>query len=169
MRNLEFKCELRDAERATEICRDLGASRGGRLLQIDTYYRVPRGRLKRRETAGQPDQWIFYDRANRHDAKLSDYTIHGRDEAEAHFGWSALPVWLVVDKRRDLWLLGEVRIHLDEVLKLGRFFELEALVTTTQSLDQCQERVRSLRSAFAAVLGTPVDGSYSDLLAAPLG
>ena len=49
MHNVEFKSELRDLELAQSICKAMGATHAEILEQTDTYYKVPSGRLKRRE------------------------------------------------------------------------------------------------------------------------
>ncbi|MGH2938050.1 MAG: hypothetical protein ACRDPE_08015 [Solirubrobacterales bacterium] len=51
-RNLELKARDRDPARSLQVCRDLGAEDNGTLVQQDTYFEVPRGRLKLRE---EPD------------------------------------------------------------------------------------------------------------------
>mgnify|MGYP003351239014 CR=1 FL=1 len=48
-----------------------------------------------------------------------DSRNNSENEAITLFGATALPVWLVVKKSRELWMLGNVRIHLDTVDKLG--------------------------------------------------
>ena len=35
---------------------------------------------------------------------------------------------MVVNKKRDLWMTGHTRIHLDSVRKLGKFLELETVI-----------------------------------------
>jgi len=115
MQNVEFKAELRDPEIAEAVCRRLEAQHIGHLDQTDTYYKVPSGRLKKRECVGEPVEWIFYDRPDRITPKLSRFTIYTRTEALKRFGTQEMPVWVVVRKRRNLYLLGGMRIHLDEV------------------------------------------------------
>jgi adenylate cyclase class IV len=54
-RNLELKARDVDPKRSLEVCEYLQAEDRGTLLQGDTYFDVPRGRLKlRRETAAPP-------------------------------------------------------------------------------------------------------------------
>lgn len=165
MINVEFKAELRDPMLARAAVRAMGALEAGVLEQTDTYFRVADGRLKKRETKGEPTEWVFYDRENRTLPKLSRFTIY--DEAAAHerFGARPLPVWLTVKKTRELWLLGAVRIHLDEVDSLGRFLEIEALVSPKQNVGKCHELVAQLRAKLGPALGEPLSGSYSDMLA----
>ncbi|VAX40118.1 hypothetical protein MNBD_PLANCTO03-1518, partial [hydrothermal vent metagenome] len=52
MHNVEYKAELRDMAMAKATCRAVGASHIITLEQTDTYFRVPSGRLKRRECPG---------------------------------------------------------------------------------------------------------------------
>lgn len=169
MRNVEYKAELRDIGLARSVCRSLSAVHEGTLLQTDTYYKIADGRLKKRETVGEPTEFIFYSRANRVDPKLSHYVVYSEAEARERFGATPLPVWVVVKKKRDLYMLDHVRIHLDEVEGLGAFLELEAIVSEKNDAGVCREVVDFLRQAFGPVLGEAISVSYSDLLAAEPG
>lgn len=165
MQNVEFKCELRDPGLARLIAGKIGARRVATLRQVDTYYKVPDGRLKQRECEGEPTEYIFYHRLNRSRPKLSHFTIYSEDEARSRFGARDLPVWLVVSKTRDLWMYGGVRIHLDQVDNLGHFMEGEALVTPSQHLGACHDAIARVREHFAPATGELIATSYSDLLA----
>lgn len=165
MRNVEFKAELRDPSLALPICLELGAKYVGTLEQTDTYYRVADARLKKRETVGEPTEWIFYQRPNESRPKLSQFMIYSEAEAIERFGVAPLPVWLVVKKTRELLLFGNVRIHIDRVEELGAFVELEAMITKACTEAACREAVSRIRSALAPVLGEPISCGYSDLIA----
>jgi adenylate cyclase, class 2 len=164
-RNVEFKAELRDPNLATSIALALGARHVGTLEQTDTYFRVPAGRLKKRETAGETTEWIHYQRADVLGAKLSEFTLFDEEEAAERFGAAPMPVWVVVKKHRELFMLDHVRIHLDAVEHLGNFLELEALVRPGRTRKLCEAAVTRLRQEFAPALGEPIASSYSDLLA----
>ena len=164
MQNVEYKSELRDPDLCRALLARAGARRIDRFEQVDTYFRVAEGRLKRRETPGLPVQYIRYDRANRLAPKISRYELFTEEEALARFGAAALPVWLVVRKARELWLLANMRVHLDEVEGLGNFFEIEALVSPDYNLARCHEGIDQLRGALGVALGEPIDGSYSDMI-----
>jgi adenylate cyclase, class 2 len=167
-RNVEFKAELRDPNLATSIALALGARHVGTLEQTDTYFRVPAGRLKKRETAGEPTEWIQYQRADVLGAKLSEFNVYGEEEAAERFGAAPMPVWVVVKKHRELFMLDHVRIHLDAVEHLGNFLEFlefEALVRPGRARKVCEAAVARLRQEFAPALGEPIASSYSDLLA----
>ncbi|GMV24382.1 MAG: hypothetical protein AMXMBFR58_04130 [Phycisphaerae bacterium] len=164
MHNVEFKSELRDVQLARTLARAHGAAFIDAVDQLDTYYRVPTGRLKKRETTGEPVEYIFYDRADRSKPKLSHFTIYTEAQAQARFGSAPLPVWLTVKKVREIYLLGNVRIHIDTVDKLGTFLEFEALVGTNHPIAACHRCIRDLREIFAPVLGEPISCGYSDLV-----
>jgi adenylate cyclase len=166
MRNIEYKAELRDPDLARAICKSLGAVHEARLQQTDTYFRVADGRLKRRDTVGEPSEYIFYSRTNRADPRVSHYVRYTESEARERFGATPLPVWVVVRKARDLYMLDHVRIHMDDVEKLGRFLELEAVVSSQNDVAVCREVVAYLRQQLAPALGEAISHSYSDLLAA---
>jgi adenylate cyclase, class 2 len=165
MQNVEFKAELKELPLARSICRALGACAISTMQQTDTYYKLPAGRLKKREMPGEPTEYIFYQRPDKTHPKISTFTIYTENEAISRFGATALPVWLIVKKARELWMLGNVRIHLDTVEGLGSFIEFEALVTPQQNVARCQATVGELREHFKAVLGEPLSDGYSDMLA----
>ena len=166
MQNVEFKAELKDLPLARSICRALGATQVSTMQQTDTYYKLPQGRLKKREMPGEPTEYIFYERPNHTSFKVSQFKIYSENEAISRFGATALPVWLVDRKTRELWMIGNVRIHLDAVEGLGSFLEFEALVTPQHNVARCNAILADLRHRLHPVLGEPVSVGYSDLLEA---
>lgn len=165
MLNVEFKAELRDPALAKAALGAIGAKFVGELLQTDTYFRVGAGRLKRRETVGQPVQYVVYDRADAAAPKVSQYELLTQEQARVRFGEAELPVWLVVRKKRLLYMFENVRVHLDTVDSLGEFLEFEAMVSEERGLQACHASVVSLRERLGPALGEPISGGYSDMLA----
>lgn len=53
-----------------------------------------------------------------------------------------------VEKRRHLFLWNGVRIHLDEVIGLGPFIELEAVAPPESDLVKEHQLIAELRAAF---------------------
>ncbi|MCA9310532.1 MAG: class IV adenylate cyclase, partial [Phycisphaerales bacterium] len=131
MENLEYKAELRDPTLARLVIQQGRSLYVGTFDQVDTYFHVADGRLKRRQCEGEPVEWIHYHRPNELEPRISRFSIYSEEEARTRFGQSQLAVRAVVRKRRQLWLHRAVRIHMDEVEGLGRFIELEAMVTPT--------------------------------------
>lgn len=164
MQNIEFKAELRNLEAARQQCRLLGAVNEGRLTQRDTYFRMADGRLKKRVVSGKHIEWVYYHRPDRVSPRMSNYTILTDTQAKRRWGTRSLKPWLVVEKTRDLWIFGEVRIHLDDVKDLGCFIEFEAIVSRRFNVKACHEAVARLREAFIPLLGEPISVSYSDLM-----
>tara|TARA_R110002073_G_scaffold239285_1_gene400703 strand:- start:235136 stop:235693 length:558 start_codon:yes stop_codon:yes gene_type:complete len=173
MKNFELKAELRDPNLARLICQKIGASKVIKLRQTDVYYNVARGRLKKRTSVAvdravgspEPIEYIFYERENRTDAKVSEYHIYTHIQVQERFGQAPLPVWLEVEKNRELYLYNSVRIHIDDVIDLGWYFEFEILVDKDTDMEQAKELATQLKSTFLPALGEPIATSYSDLLA----
>jgi adenylate cyclase class 2 len=164
MQNIEFKSELRDLEAARAQCKVVGASFIGVLDQVDTFYKLPDGRLKRREAKGEPIEWIFYHRQNRIQPRLSNYTILSEELARRRWGTHSLKEWVVVRKKRELWMVSNVRIHLDVVEDLGTFIEFEAMVSQQFDVQECHISIAYLREEFGPILGEPIAMSYCDLV-----
>lgn len=165
MQNVEVKHELREPDLCRSIITRLGARLAATLRQRDTYFRVPDGRLKKREVEGEGAEWIHYHRQNRPQPRLSNFTIYTEQEALARYGQAPLPVWVIVEKSREVWLMGEVRLHIDEVERLGKFFEIEALVTPRQHVGNCRREVdRIVKELGPIVLGEVIPVSYSDMM-----
>jgi predicted adenylyl cyclase CyaB len=79
---------------------------------------------------------------------------------------AALGTWIVVRKRREVFLHYNVRIHLDEVESLGSFLEFEAVLGPDADAALSQNRLDFLTREFGLTDETLLDRSYSDLLAA---
>ena len=163
--NLELKASIPSLELARASARRCGAEFHGLLLQTDTYFRVPHGRLKLREIAGDRSELIYYERPDTSLERWSTYSTvqviepDGLREQLA----SALGVRVVVKKRRHLFLLDETRIHLDEVEDLGTYLEFEIPVRDQQ---EAYSQMKFLREQFEIDEGSIFTGSYSDLILA---
>ncbi|HEU4392265.1 MAG TPA: class IV adenylate cyclase [Solirubrobacterales bacterium] len=155
-----------DSERSLAVCESLGAEARGVLNQRDTYFRVPRGRLKLREEARATAQLIAYERSDLAEQRESDYRIVAVEDAEGLKVAlaAALGVSVTVAKERRLFIWEGVRIHLDRVEGLGHFLEFEA-VTGEGALDlaAAEKRVEELRRAFGLEADQLVGESYCDL------
>tara|TARA_E500000318_G_scaffold14854_7_gene15141 strand:- start:10997 stop:11548 length:552 start_codon:yes stop_codon:yes gene_type:complete len=177
LKNLELKAELQDPNLARLICQKIGASKIGTIRQTDTYYSVTRGRLKKRESIAvergvgspEPIEYIYYERPDRVNAKVSDYHLFTHEQVLERFGEAELPVWLTVEKNRELYLYESHRIHIDDVLELGWHFEFEILINDQTNMDDAQNLAERLKKTFLPALGEPISGSYSDLLATAKG
>ena len=73
---------------------------------------------------------------------------------------------VVVEKRREIYLHHEVRIHLDQVQGLGTFLEFEAVLADPLDSRQGEARVEWLSERFGLQTSDLLACSYSDLLLA---
>ena len=165
-RNVEVKTRLNDISQARQIAASLASEFVGTLAQVDTYFLCGHGRLKLRETEGQPSHLIWYVREDRAMARASDYCMVPVADSESikHALSSALGVRAVVAKRRDLYLWRNVRIHLDEVDRIGQFLELEAVLVDNVDTHQGHQQVEFLLGQFGIPSDRIVAGSYVDMI-----
>lgn len=146
-----------------------GADARGADVQTDTYFQVPRGRLKVREGAIE-NALIAYERPDEPGAKPCHVTMTELDPAASHplreLLEAALPVRVRVSKRREILFIGNVKFHLDEVEGLGTFVEIEAQSrggTPARAVLEAQAAEWRVRLGIADADLEP--RSYSDLLA----
>ena len=144
----------------------MGAHHAGEMLQIDTYFNVPRGRLKLREIDQKHAELIWYTRADEPEVRPSDYTIVpvAAPDAMKSALAAALGVRSEVRKRRELWLWENVRIHLDEVDGLGTFIEFEAVISDEADEQPSRQRLERLRAATSIEFTDFLARSYGDPL-----
>ena len=95
---------------------------------------------------------------------MSNFTILTDEQARRRWGTHSLREWIKVIKKRELWMSGEVRIHLDNVKTLGTFIEFEAKVSRKFDVKACHAAISELRQSFAPVMGEAISASYSDLM-----
>ncbi len=165
LQNVEYKSELRDRELAEALLLRHNGAHVASMEQTDTYYRIADGRLKRRQCDDEPIEWIHYHRTVSAAPKLSQFTIFTDREAKERFGVRPLPVWVIINKQRDMWICGPLRIHFDRVIGLGDFIEIAALVTPKRPEAACRRAVAMLRQRLAPALGEPISGGYADMAA----
>ena len=165
VQNVDFKCELRDPELARLALKRFGSVCAATVTHLDTYFRVPDGRLMRREAEGEPVEYVLYHRVDRPMPTISKFTILTEEEARLRLGESDPPVWVEVEKQREIWLLKNARIHLDRVLGLGWFIEIDVLVTKDQHVGKCHELIGKIREALGPCLGGLIATSYADMVA----
>ncbi len=162
--NFEFKARLRDEGRIRAMLKRLRAHHIGNDHQIDTYFHVPRGRFKIRE--GKIENALIYylrsDSPRPRRAQIEMMPLPRRNAVRSILS-SALGVLTVVDKRREIYLAGSVKIHLDRVRGLGKFVEVEA-VSRSGGLAKIRAQARKFRKLFGLASSDLVGESYSDMI-----
>jgi len=164
--NMEIKARCFNPEKIRNILKERRADFKGLDHQIDTYFKVNQGRLKLREGTIEKSL-IFYQRQNQKNIKESKVMIINLQETSKikKILSEANGVLVIVDKKREIYFIDNVKFHLDQVQDLGSFVEIEAidngghLEEKEQLLKQCQEYL----DLFEIKEENLIDCSYSDL------
>src|SRR5512143_696635 len=115
--NIEIKARLRDSADLSRRAAALSDTPEQVIPQEDTFFNVPRGRLKLRQLGPGHGQLIYYERQDTSGPKRSNYLIAETADPAALKATltAALGIRGVIRKRRSLYMVGQTRIHVDEV------------------------------------------------------
>ena len=166
--NVEIKARCEDLAAARERAVRLATDYVGVDHQVDTYFVTRSGRLKLRESSLSGGQLVPYLRPDQTGPRRSDYRIVPVPDPA---GTKALLTQIlglhrVVDKQREIFLVDNVRIHLDRVEGLGTFLELEAVFDGDAAAEAEERRkVERLMLELGVDPGDLVATSYEALLA----
>jgi predicted adenylyl cyclase CyaB len=164
--NIEIKARVPDFALLRQRAAALSDTPEEVIPQEDTFFNVPKGRLKLRQLAPDRGQLVYYERTDASGPKRSNYHIfatHDPDTLKTTLTL-ALGVRGIVRKTRYLYLAGQTRIHLDEVEGLGEFMELEVVLRPEQSDAEGQAIARELMSRLGIRDQDLLEGAYMDLL-----
>jgi predicted adenylyl cyclase CyaB len=169
-RNVEIKARVGDAAAVRERAGKLATERVAVDRQVDTYFVTARGRLKLRESSLSGAQLIPYLRPDTAGPRRSDYAVVPIDEpvhVKALLS-ELLGVHRIVRKEREIFLVDNVRIHLDRVEGLGDFLELEAVFESNAAVEEQEHRkVSDLMAALGVGPADLIATSYEALLGDP--
>jgi predicted adenylyl cyclase CyaB len=167
--NIEIKARVRDFEQIRSRADKMSDAPVEIIPQEDIFFNVEKGRLKLRILAPDQSQLIFYTRPDQEGPKRSDYHISLSPDPQnlKRVLELAYGVRGVVRKTRYLYLVGQTRIHLDDVEGLGQFMELEVVLDGRQSDDEGQKIAEDLMSTLGVERADLIDGAYMDLLEKP--
>ena len=163
--NVEIKARCGDPEGVRSVLRSHQARFAGTDHQVDTYFRVPAGRLKLRE-GNIENALIYYDRPNEGGPKQSDVLLHvvSPNSGLKEILTKVLGVLAVVDKQREIYYVANVKFHIDTVQGLGSFVEIEAAGDEHSDRRRLQEQCRDYVGQFAIREEDLVAESYSDMV-----
>ncbi|MFZ4591434.1 MAG: class IV adenylate cyclase [Ignavibacteria bacterium] len=165
-KNLEIKVKLSDPRKTRKlvqlICKGKSPIRQTQA-QDDIYYSVNKGRLKLRIINGKTGNLIHYFRSNESSKRVSNYTISETNTPkELNSTLSALHGILIkVKKVREITIIDNVRIHIDKVIGLGKYLEIEIIFN---SIKEARKRMESLIDILELDEKKFINVSYSDLL-----
>jgi len=125
--NLELKIKVDSHTKLINLLKKMEAEYKGILIQKDVYFKVKKGLLKLRVEGGT-NTLIKYLRDEK-GKRWSNYELlklEGKNPEK--YLRDVFEVAAVVEKKRELYLYNNTRVHLDEVKRLGKFLELETLL-----------------------------------------
>jgi len=165
---VELKAKADSLDDHRKRLQEMKADHIGTFHQTDTYFEVPKGRLKLRETEGtQKAQIVYYEREDIPGPKTSRVFILELQEPEFfnNFLHKVLKTKTVVDKTREIYQHQGTQIHLDKVKDLGTFIEFERKTEgTPEAASKDREVLENLMKTLRIKTEDLIRGSYSDLL-----
>ncbi|HEY9527849.1 MAG TPA: class IV adenylate cyclase [Anaerolineales bacterium] len=164
--NIEIKARARNFDEIRRRAERLSSIPVETIPQEDIFFNSPQGRLKLRILSAGSGQLIYYTRPDQEGPKRSDYHIsHTSDPANLKRVLElAYGIRGVVRKTRYLYLVGQTRVHLDDVEGLGQFMELEVVMQEGQSDAEGQAIAESLMTSLGVERSDLLEGAYMDLL-----
>jgi predicted adenylyl cyclase CyaB len=164
--NIEIKARARDFEAIRRHAESLSDIPVEVIPQEDVFFHTEKGRLKLRVLALNLGQLIYYTRPDQEGPKRSEYHIHETFDPESLKRVLELAYGIrgVVRKTRYLYLVGQARVHLDDVEGLGQFMELEVVMREGQTDAEGQAIAEDLMSRLGVERGDLLEGAYMDLL-----
>ncbi len=165
--NIEIKAYCADATTIEQILLAHQADFKGTDHQIDTYFKVERGRLKLRE-GNIENALIHYEREDKAGPKQSDILLYEVTEKSSDLKAilkKTLGVLTIVDKKRKIFFIENVKFHLDTVQNLGTFVEIEAIDSDgTRSAVALKQQCDHYLRLFGIKENDLLTNSYSDML-----
>jgi predicted adenylyl cyclase CyaB len=163
--NIEIKAHARNFLEIKSRAEKMSDTPVEVIPQEDTFFNTPQGRLKLRDL-GDHAQLIYYTRPDQEGPKRSDYHITRSADPQNLKRVLELAYGIrgVVRKTRYLYLVGQTRLHLDDVEGLGQFMELEVVLEEGQTDVEGEKIAEEMMAALGVERGDLIDGAYMDLL-----
>lgn len=166
LKNYEFKARAYDIERLEQKLLEFNPVFKGEDHQVDTYFNVAEGRLKLRE-GNIENALIYYERPDTANAKQSVIILyeHQPENSLKDILTRVNGIKVIVDKRRKIYFIGNVKFHFDTITELGTFIEVEATDETGQiDVEELQKQCNFYSSFFGIQTTDYIGKSYSDMM-----
>ena len=165
--NIEIKARCKNQDCIHSVLKAHHAEFKGLDHQIDTYFETKSGRLKLRE-GNIENALVYYEREDKEGPKKSDIVLYQTGQSSGSLKdilTKTLGIKVVVEKRREIYFIDNVKFHLDLVEDLGTFVEIEAIdVTGVIGKEKLHEQCREFCTLFNIAKEDYISCSYSDLL-----
>ncbi len=164
--NVEIKARSSEHEMIRNILSALDADFRGEDHQVDTYFNTDAGRVKLREGSIE-NNLIYYERPNKEGPKTSHCILYKTEKGSSlkEILGKTMGEMVVVDKRREIYFLDNIKVHLDRVSGLGTFVEIEAQSEEGDMSEEYLEvQCSELMKDFKIEKEHLISESYSDML-----
>jgi len=168
--NIEIKARCKEPGVIRKYLKNKQAEFKGVDNQVDTYFNIANGRLKLRE-GNIENGLIYYERNDDLGAKESNFQLVSIPDAKAlkDILSKSLGIKIIIEKKREIYFIDNVKFHIDEIAGLGSFVEIEASdlyrnISKAELQSQCNFYLSELRIKNEDFI--PV--SYSDMLLSPI-
>jgi len=165
--NIEIKARCEHPDKIREILHSHNADFKGTDHQIDTYFKSPNGRLKLRQGAIE-NNLIHYNRSDQKGPKQSNvslFPVQSESDTLRHVLKEAMNIWKIVDKKREIYFIDNVKFHIDTVKNLGHFVEIEAIDTDgSHTVEKLKGQCDYYLNLFQIKQADLLTGSYSDMV-----
>lgn len=164
--NVEFKAITSKLQELESLLQEHNPLFVGEDHQVDTYFNVFSGRLKLRE-GNIENALIHYERVNIAGSKSSQVLLYrhlpGSDLKKMLI--NALGIKAVVDKKRRIYFIDNVKFHFDRVKDIGTFVEVEAIDTDgVIGSELLREQCDKYAALFNIAASDYIAVSYSDMV-----
>jgi predicted adenylyl cyclase CyaB len=164
--NVEIKSRCKSLYEIEQTLLNLGADFKGVDHQIDTYFDARKGRLKLRH-GNIENSLIFYDRSNSAKSRESHILLEklGTESNLLGILSESIGIKIVVDKKRKIFFIENVKFHVDEVENLGHFVEIEAIcIDGSKNIEELKVQCDHYISVLKLKEKDFVELSYSDMV-----
>ena len=164
--NFEFKARTTQLDNLQKKLSALDPKFIGEDHQTDTYFNVSKGRLKLRE-GNIENSLIWYERENTAGAKQSDVLLyqHTPEKSLKEILIKLHGIKVIVEKRRKIFFIDNVKFHFDTIEGLGTFVEVEAIDKNgTLGIEKLRQQAYKYAAFFDIMPEDFIAQSYSDLI-----
>jgi predicted adenylyl cyclase CyaB len=165
-RNVEIKARVKNIENLERAVEKISDTEASEIFQEDTFFNCTRGRLKLRSFSRQQGELIFYQRDDQLGPTESFYVRSTTNDPASLLETLELAYGEAgrVIKKRNLYLVGRTRIHVDRVEGLGSFVELEVVLEEDENVDVGVKEADRIMQQLGIGKSQRVEGAYVDLL-----
>jgi len=163
--NIEIKAKCNNLEKIRNILKNENALYKGLDHQIDTYFNAKIGRLKLRE-GNIESKLIYYNRLedNKGSKESEIILFKNIDDDLKQILIKSNGIRVIVDKKREIYFINNIKFHLDIVKDLGEFIEIECIKKENLTKADLVKQLNEYKIKFEIKEKDLISESYSDLL-----